>query len=461
MKLASKAIFVAILLTLTLALVGGTATAADASQQVQFATPIAIANTSFLNVRTGPSIKYSVLLTVVGGSQLPVLGIASDRVWYQVSTVVGVGWLNSEFVIARGDFSNVPSIDISTLALTTYLGSGPTTIGLVNGQGGGGSSTITATSAPIGGTFLAGTDGDGNPIIVIPNERFRATLAVPAVDLRTAPGDSSPSLGTLFGPGSADYPIVNRGHDTGNIEWLAVITPQFGTGWIDAPKLRLRLSGAFHTVMVVVADTIGMRNSPGTNNNNLPVLTRGAEGFLVDISKDGKFIEIELPGGDRGWIPFDSAQARTGTPTDGLQLDPNMYLAGAGGGGVAIQGLPAPLSLSVPHVVLNTSYLNIRSGPGANYTSVATVSGGTELPVLGVAKDRVWFLVQGDFGRGWLNNEFAIFRGVYDNVPVINTSVVVGQIAQPLAVISAPTTLYAAPGTNFGSIATIGGPVDL
>ncbi len=240
-----------------------------------------------------------------------------------------------------------------------------------------------------------------------------------------------------------------------------MVTPQFGTGWIEAPKLHIRLSAAFRTVMVVTADTIGMGDGPGTGSSTLPVITRGTEAFLVDISKDSNFIQLELAGGERGWIPFNSAEVRQGTPTDGLQLDPNLIPVALGvTTTTTTQGVPS-YGLSVPRVIVNTAYLNIRSGPGAQYTTVATLSGGTELPVLGVAKDRVWYLVQGTFGRGWLNSEFAIFRGVYDNVPVINTDIIVAQVVQPVAVISAPTVIYAAPGTNFGSIGTLSGPLEL
>jgi uncharacterized protein YgiM (DUF1202 family) len=437
---------------------GGAAIAADAQQQVQFSAPIMVVNSSFLNIRTGPGVKYEVLITVVGGTQLPVLGVAADRVWYQVSTVIGVGWINSEFVIPRGDFTNVPVIDLTNFIAAVPIAAGPVSIGLYDGQGGGGGLPIPAVAPAniVGGTFVAGTDANGNAILVAANERFRAALNVPAVELRTSPGDSSPSLGTLYRAPSVDYPIVNRGRDSGGVEWLAIVTPQFGTGWVDAPKLQMRLSAAFRTVMIVTAQTVGMGDGPGTGSTRLPVLTEGTEGFLADISRDGKFIQLELAGGERGWIPFNSAQVRQGTPTDGLQLDPNTIPVASGAPGTIIPQAVPSFGLSIPRVIVNTAFLNIRSGPGANYTSVATASGGDEFPVLGVAKDRVWYLVQGSFGRGWLNNEFTIFRGVYDNVPVINTDVVVGQLSQPTAIIATPIPLYAAPGVNFGTIATVG-----
>lgn len=462
MKLPSRKPLLLILLlsfVLGVAAPGGIILAAGAEQRVQFVTPIMIVNSSFLNIRTGPGVQYNVLITVVGGTDLPVLGRSSDNIWYQVSTVVGVGWVNSEFLIPRGDFTNVPVVDTSIAALVAQA---PSVVGLPDGQGGGG----TFVPGQGGGSNLTGlVDENGLPIMISgPNERFRALINVEAVDLRSQPSSSAPALATLFREFTKDYPIVGGSRDNQNIDWFAIIVPNIGTGWVEAPKVFMRLSGAFRTVMVIDADSLGMGDGPGTGSTRLPVLTRGQEAFLVNISQDGKFIQIELGGGEVGWIPFDSAKQRTGTPTDGLNLSSASFAAvapvdaGQGGGGAPAVG---SFGLSTPHVIVNTAFLNIRSGPGAQYTPVATVSGGTKLRVLGIASDRVWFLVDGTFGRGWLNQEFTIFRGVIGNVPEIPLSSVVGTLAAPSAIISGPTVLYLAPGTNFGPVGTLSGPAEL
>ena len=472
MRFASKLVLIIMMLVVALTSLGGIATASNAGQVSQFITPIMIVNSSFLNVRTGPGVQYEVLITVVGGTDMPVLGVANDRVWYQVSTVVGIGWVNSEFVIPRGDFTNTPVVDTTNLIANAPLVAVGGVIGLPYGQGGGAvfpTATITTTGATslVGATMVAGTDANGNPIIVSgPGERFRAILNVPAVDLRTAPGDNQPSLGTLFQDVIADYPIVGDGRDSTSVPWFSIITPRFGTGWVDSPKITLRLSAVAGTVMVVTADSIQLGDGPGTGSTRLPIITHGTEGWLRNISQDSNFIQIELAGGELGWIPWDAAQPRTGTPTDGLDLSALAFAPGVAPGTAGVittTTLVRPtITLSTARVIVNTAFLNVRSGPGAQYTSVATVSGGTELLVLGIAKDRVWYLVEGRFGRGWLNSEFTIFRGVIDNVPIINPDALIGAIVQQAtAIISAPTTLYAAPGTNFGSIGVLSPPSEV
>jgi uncharacterized protein YgiM (DUF1202 family) len=461
MKLPSRKFLMLFLLfsfVLGLAAPGGVSLAAGAEQRVQFVTPIMIVNSSFLNIRTGPGVQYNVLLTVVGGTELPVLGRAKDNIWYQVSTVVGVGWVNSEFLIPRGDFTNVPVVDTSIAALVAQA---PVVVGLPDGQGGGGS---VMPDQGGGGSLTGLVDEQGQPIVISgPNERFRALINVEAVDLRSQPSSTAPALATLFREYTKDYPIVGSSRDRNNVDWFAIIVPNVGTGWIEAPKVFMRLSGAFRTVMVIDADSLGMGDGPGTGSTRLPVLTRGQEAFLVNISQDGKFIQIELGGGEVGWIPFDSAKQRTGTPTDGLNLSSASFAAvapvsdGQGGGGTAV----GTFGLTTPHIIVNTAFLNVRSGPGAQYTPVATVPGGTKLLVLGIASDRVWFLVEGSFGRGWVNQEFTIFRGVIGNVPEIPLSSAVGTLAAPSAIISGPTILYLAPGTNFGPVGTLSGPAEL
>jgi len=123
-------------------------------------------------------------------------------------------------------------------------------------------------------------------------------------------------------------------------------------------------------------------------------------------------------------------------------------------------GISAPAP-STPRVVINTAFLNVRSGPGAQFTSISTLPGGMEVPVLAPTPDGGWFLIQTSTGQGWINAEFAIFRGVYDNVAIVTYENAVGILAEPVAVISGPITIYAAPGTNFGAVGTISGPMEV
>lgn len=416
MKIRSK--LLAFLLLFAVCFGTAAVTLADAPQQAQFVSPKLLVNTSFLNVRTGPGVQYTVLLTVVGGTELSVIGRAPDNVWYQVSTVVGVGWVNIEFTAPRGNFDNVPVVTLEQV-ISAAAQATPSTLGLNElGQGGGAS----ATTSPVMGIPIRFTLANGQVVTVSPGERFRAVINVEAVNARSQPADGAPALTTLFRNDTFDYTIVGSTNDKNGVNWVALDVPDIGAGWVEGAKLFIRLSRVSGQVVSIRGNAIAMRDLPGGGSQQLPVLNEGREGFLIDISKDSLFVRIELGDGTKGWVPFDATVGRTGTPTDEIDLAVLQNAAGdlgQGGGGI---GSPVSFGLAIPHIIINTGFLNVRSGPGAEFGIVATFAGGSELPVIGIADDGVWFLVEGTFGQGWVNSEFTVFRGSISSVPVINTS---------------------------------------
>jgi uncharacterized protein YgiM (DUF1202 family) len=444
------------------------ALATPSAQQVQFVAPRLVVNASFLNARVGPGVQYAVLITLVGGTELPVLGRASDNVWFQISTPVGVAWVNSEFTIPRGNFEQVPTIKISDFVASTVPVT-TTTLGLP-GQGGGGGAAVVGQGGGSASSVELLFGEFMTPTIVVPGERFRVKLEVEAVNVRTQPNADASSLGTIFrdDTGATDYALVGSSRDSNNVEWFAIAVAGIGTGWIEAPKVTLRLSRVSGNVFVVSAEVVQMTDTPGGSGTNMPNLTGGREGFLVGVSQDGKFAQLELGDGLRGWVPMDAVIVRAGTVTDmiDLSLVGTAPVASAAGSAsstttttTTIATTPGRLTLDTPHVVINTPFLNGRSGPGVQYTAVATFPGGTELPVIGIFSDGVWMLVNSAAGQVWVNNEFAVFRGSIQAVPIIRMAA--GVMSTPTAIIAAPVTLYVAPGTNFGAIGTVAAPAEV
>jgi uncharacterized protein YraI len=214
-----------------------------------------------------------------------------------------------------------------------------------------------------------------------------------------------------------------------------------------------------------VAPRIGPDGS-GTLDGDV-VVPAGAEAYLID-NQDGQY-KVQLFDGNTGWINAEDAVVRErdsvrsefcrlgGRETVGGVGTVDDDTPGAGGGFVA----PPPTRLDVPRVIINTGFLNIRSGPGAQFTVLTTLPGGTELEVLGVAPDGVWYLVETGVGTGWLNNEFTIFRGDGRNLPVITETVVEPEIALPTAEITNAVTLYAAPDPTLGVVGALSGPIEV
>jgi hypothetical protein len=69
--------------------------------------------------------------------------------------------------------------------------------------------------------------------------------------------------------------------------------------------------------------------------------------------------------------------------------------------------VPTPTPISQPEATVATQILNVRSGPGANYSRVAQVKEGQRLKVVGRTEASDWLkIVTGDGEEGWVATEF-------------------------------------------------------
>ena len=434
-----KIISLALVLLIALGAVAGPLVASENEQRSEFVAPIMIVNTSFLNVRTGPAARYSVLMTVVGGTEFPVLGVAADRVWYQVSTVAGVGWINSEFAIPRGDFGNVPVISEEDAILEAL-----NTLDAFR-------DSVASDDAIANASFSGGRDWG---VSIIDPHPGRSEPSIFASSFATAHYDPSSILG-----------IEQASYNEGTL-WYRVTIPDVGTGWVEADKTMMRPL-ACTDAFTVVTFTTDVRPSAGpdsavTLDGNL-LVTAGNEAYVLDY-QNGQF-KVELMDGNTGWVVDSSTSIRDNDTIrrDYCNSSAAQFAASRGSGeeGTASSGFEGPQTLlAYPRAIINTGFLNIRSGPGAQYSVVTTLSGGTEVPILGIAADGVWYLIGGDFGQGWLNNEFVIFRGDGSNLPIIREYTAT-TLAKPVAGVTDAVNLYAAPDVTLGLIGALSGPLEL
>ena len=268
MKSQRRFVFILLIVSFLIGLFAfsGVALAGDNEQQSTFASPILVVNTSFLNVRSGPGAQYTILVTVVGGTELPVLGVANDKVWYLVATDAGPGWVNVSFTLPRGDFTNVPLTDINDVALLGQGGGGATSVDL--GQGGG--AAVSSALRAWGVSMLGG-------------------------DLRTEPNSNSPIVQALLGENlNAVYPVLGATMSEGR-QWYAAHIPGVGTGWSDRFVLRPLECNVGDTAIVVTSSvgTVPQGTTPPF------VVEAGEEGFAIG-GRDS-FIEVELRGGGVTW----------------------------------------------------------------------------------------------------------------------------------------------------------------
>lgn len=423
----TSTILILVLFLFSLFMIGGSVFAGELEQRAQFAAPKLVVNTSFLNVRTGPGVQYSVLVTVVGGTELPVLGVANDRVWYQVSTAVGVGWVNVQFTLPRGEFGAVPFAAAPVVSGGLVIDNAAS---LGQGGGGGAPSSSGSTAGRPWGVSILG--GDLHALPSTTSQKLRTALSEDRTRI-------FPLLGAIYAEGTP---------------WYQVSIPGSATGWLQAQFVFLRpLKCAANVgVSIIVRDT-GFNSGPDAIKVPEYGIGIGQEVYVLDI-REG-LVKVELLDGAVGWVSIESTVGRDDSKITSFCEG----VSASSGGSTTTSSGATTASLAAPRVVINTGFLNVRSGPGAQFTVVATLPGGTEVPVIGIASDKVWYLVQGTFGQGWVNKEFVLFRGDGRNLPIIRNAT--GSLSTPVATINGTVTLFAAPNATFGSVGAISGPVQV
>lgn len=336
----------------------------------QSANPHVVVNTYRLTVRTGPGVAHNIITAVPGGTELPVTMLSQDRKWYEVSGGFGLGWLHSAYAVPRGDFSGVP-----WAGAPSNLGTGTA------------DATTSAAHLVVNTSYLNVRTGPGvghSVLTVVPGGTELAVVARDAdrvwYQVRT----------------SAGIGWVNTNYTIGRGDFSGV--PTLGGPEVGSPEVTGQPgipAGAPH--LVVNTSYLNVRSGPSARHDIVTTVPGGAKLAVLGIAPDRVWYEVATAAGN-GWVH-------------------SRYTVGRGDFS-NVKRYQDALRGDMPRALVNTSYLNIRTGPGAGHSIITNVPGDTTLPVLGKSTDGKWFLVEGDFGRGWLRNSFVAFRGDYSQVQV-------------------------------------------
>lgn len=476
------------------------------SPEQQLTQPIVIVNTSYLNVRSGPGGVYSSIGVLPGGTELPVLGRNLDASWWQVQSDFGVGWVSAEYVIPRGDFRAVPVVEAPGVveqpraavvgsAVTVYLAPSATAsmLGMalvgselpITGQTGDGAWWQVSTNVGSGWVMQDQVALRGNAATV-PVVTYEAGVEAPAI-IPAAP--AAADTGDMTQPQATGNPVLLayleytqikdtpsfEGSGIGELEqgervevlgfsegetFALIQYDDFRTGWVRVDDVAISDPTDPRTqVFFAGPGILDLKESATLASRTVTQISSGERLSVVDANADASWYLVEHFRGT-GWIQATSVMLITsGSPT--------AQAPAAGGAvvqppadGVVIQPAGEPVVAAAEplpartYVIVNTSFLNIRSGPGANYTTLVTVNGGTELDVNARTPDGIWLQVNTDLGAGWVNSEYVIFRGDYGNIGVITYADAVGVLTQPVAVVSAPINVYLGPGVETGLLGT-------
>lgn len=233
------------------------------------------------------------------------------------------------------------------------------------------------------------------------------------------------SAGTWFlvttpvGAGWVDVSFTLARGDFRNVPVIAPTAPQVQTPvTIGLPQsvAMYPLPGTLQTGIQTSTNaslnviSVNLRTQPADNGSVIGILFRddNAHYAIVGYAYDSRGVHwaaIVVPGMGTGWVEEPK-----------LNIEP-----GSVAGGTPTVVVPSAAQAAA-RIVINTSYQNVRSGPGGQFGVLAVVPGGTTLAVYGVTTDTSWYLVRGDFGQGWVSSEFVLFRGSFSSVPVIHSA---------------------------------------
>lgn len=232
-----------------------------------------------------------------------------------------------------------------------------------------------------------------------------ATVASGALNVRSGPGPFAGVLGQLRQ--GAQALVLGQNPDG---SWLQIRSP-FGVGWVSAPLVMLNGTpgviqdglpvtgeGAY---AVVMATYLNVRSGPGENFAVLGSVGGRDELPIVGRTTDNSWYQVQTSFGT-GWVYGAYVITRNEFGAAPITTE-------------SAQGAP----VAGPVGIINTGALNIRSGPGIQYSSIGVLPGGTETRIIGRTRDWSWWLLETPLGNGWANGIYVIVRGSTGGVPYV------------------------------------------
>ncbi len=236
-----------------------------------------------------------------------------------------------------------------------------------------------------------------------------ALVTTGLLNVRNGAGPTAPALGRLS-RGQQVFVLAQNTDGT----WLQ-IRWEYGTGWISSAYVSLTgvpapAADGNGDSIPLTADTpygvvlvayLNVRDGPGINYAVLGQLSGGSEVPIVGRSADSQWYQVDTNFGE-GWVYAEYLLPR------------NEY-------GTAPVNTPDSTDVDVagPIGIINTGALNIRSGPGRQYTSVGVLAGGEQGQIIGRSADWSWWLMETSIGAGWASNYYVIERGDLSSVPYV------------------------------------------
>ena len=346
--------------------------------------------TEYVHLRSGPGTNYSSKGVIASGTAITVTDTSNSE-WYAVRLSNGTtGYMFSEYISMSGGSSSsgsdsVPSTESTAAKVTEYVNvrSGPGT-------------NYTSKTVIASGTSITITDRSNaewyavklsngmtgyifSQYIQLSNDSSSDAGSVPSTE--STPAKTTEYVNVRSGPGTnyTSKTVIASGTsitvtDRSNSEWYAVKLSNGMTGYIFSIYIELESgsssgggSSSSESVQARTTAGVNVRSGPGTNYSSKTVIASGTSITVTDRS-NSEWYAVKLSNGMTGYI---------------YSIYIRIEDESSSGGSSGTESTPAK----------TTEYVNVRSGPGTNYTSKTVIASGTSITVTDTSNPE-WYAVK-------------------------------------------------------------------
>ena len=346
--------------------------------------------TEYVHLRSGPGTNYSSKGVIASGTAITVTDTSNSE-WYAVRLSNGTtGYMFSEYISMSGGSSSsgsdsVPSTESTAAKVTEYVNvrSGPGT-------------NYTSKTVIASGTSITVTDRSNSEwyavklsngmtgyifsqYIRLSNDSSSDAGSVPSTE--STPAKTTEYVNVRSGPGTnyTSKTVIASGTsitvtDRSNSEWYAVKLSNGMTGYIFSIYIELESgsssgggSSSSESVQARTTAGVNVRSGPGTNYSSKTVIASGTSITVTDRS-NSEWYAVKLSNGMTGYI---------------YSIYIRIESESSSGGSSGTESTPAK----------TTEYVNVRSGPGTNYTSKTVIASGTSITVTDTSNPE-WYAVK-------------------------------------------------------------------
>ena len=271
------------------------------------------------------------------------------------------------------------------------------------------------------------------PVAVIPTPAPGDPAAIANYNtiIFSGPGEDYVVYATFLGAQTAQ--VVGKSE---NSQWWAISVPVSpeGKGWVSAswvtvantdnvavlpappvpPTTDLVPPGPDDPQVISIAN-VYVRTGPGTSYPAYGIAPAGVSGHVLGKSEDGSWWVVRLNpenvGAGYGWVDAQYTQATNVAEVQTIQ-NPEQH-----------SEIPPQAPPSGVPVATAADYVNVRTGPGVNYTTLGVAAPGASAEVSGQSADGAWWQVNiptvyTPTGLGWVSASYVTTQNT-ENVPIV------------------------------------------